>query len=645
MPPLSSASLSNILVDRNSVPATASDPALLVICAWPVSGQYGPGTRVLYYALIAACIFARKAEWLRNACLAAVLLFPAVAALHGIVLAVLNLRGGVDLDIYGAFQLCSIGILTAPVTVRVSRTYFYDPGRNIIFLWTGLILAGLLSLTVEFFRIQPSECTQDDAGNPLPKGARNFPYGNATCNLVCQDNNPKSPMRGGSASNIYVIPAPDRLTFGTATLLAAACCIPAILSLISMWNKILEINWKNRFGDGSDDGDVAREDEPIEGTNGATIGKMNGVNALVRLLLSAVEIPILGAAVIAILIIGELNFWSSQVLYETEPVASIGQWAPIVGAGLAILGSLYLVLAADMDAVEKSERSNNSVNHDDSSMHEIHERRSMTSIHSFASGAAEGPPSRGATSCELVPTTTRSTAGFTDTGGRRKIAKALTTIGNYLSNAAHDRVDDSEFKTGPALDFPEIPGEIRRNPELTRIRGQYNQDRGDATPTPTLRGRSGSFRSVASSIDLEGLSRVPSRGSSRSPSPIPRSRPHALTLESGRTSSDSHPHPPSSPLTSTPNARPKRRDTLEVPTAAHHSRNHSSSSSIPSIHSIPNSPGAPTIIVSSDQETSSPVRRTVTNPPSPISHSESIRTPPAAASPTSPQRSRQFTLP
>lgn len=36
---------------------------------------------------------ARKVEWIRNACLAAVLLFPAVAALHGIVLAVLHVEG------------------------------------------------------------------------------------------------------------------------------------------------------------------------------------------------------------------------------------------------------------------------------------------------------------------------------------------------------------------------------------------------------------------------------------------------------------------------------------------------------------------------------------------------------------------------
>lgn len=48
------------------------------------------------------------------------------------------------MDMYGAFQLCAIGILAAPVTVRLSQTYFDRPGRNAIFLWTGIIVAGEL---------------------------------------------------------------------------------------------------------------------------------------------------------------------------------------------------------------------------------------------------------------------------------------------------------------------------------------------------------------------------------------------------------------------------------------------------------------------------------------------------------------------
>lgn len=142
------------------------------------------------------------------------------------------------MDVYGAFQLCAIGILAAPVTVRNSSTYFNDRGRNIIFAWTGLVLAGLLSLTVEFYRINSRPCNQDDNGNLLTHSNPDaFPYDGFTCGLVCDIGlgNPYSPMRdwNGSTKDIYVIPAPHVLTFGTGTLLAAACCIPAILNLVS----------------------------------------------------------------------------------------------------------------------------------------------------------------------------------------------------------------------------------------------------------------------------------------------------------------------------------------------------------------------------------------------------------------------------
>jgi hypothetical protein len=48
---------------------------------------------IRYYVLVAACVLARKIEWLRDACLAAALLFPVVAALHSIVLAAVHVDG------------------------------------------------------------------------------------------------------------------------------------------------------------------------------------------------------------------------------------------------------------------------------------------------------------------------------------------------------------------------------------------------------------------------------------------------------------------------------------------------------------------------------------------------------------------------
>ena len=142
------------------------------------------------------------------------------------------------------------------------------------------------------------------------------------CGLTCTvDQGPFSPMREGSADNIYVIPAPHIITFGAATLIAAASCIPAILSMVSMWDKIVKINWKERFGYPDDPVDP---NELIEGTN-ATVGKMNKVNEKIREFLSVVEVPLFGGAVLALIVVGELNFWSRPVEYQTEPIANIGK--------------------------------------------------------------------------------------------------------------------------------------------------------------------------------------------------------------------------------------------------------------------------------------------------------------------------------
>ncbi|KAF6522595.1 hypothetical protein HZS61_014123 [Fusarium oxysporum f. sp. conglutinans] len=308
MPALSAADAAETIA--NSVlfsrAANETGDALQVICAWPVSGQYGTGTRVLYYVLIAACLVARREEWLVNPCLAAALVLPAVAAIHGIVLTAMHNPDAVDMDIYGAFQLCAIGILAAPVTVMLSKTYFNDPGRNTIFLWTFLLLIGLLS-------------------NPVSPNASKFHYieGN-NCNLTCStQNGPSSPMRGGSANNIYVIPAPHTLTFGTATLLAAACCVHAVLCLISMWDRVLEINWRRRFGKQNDD--AASEDD-----ESANKGVMKKVNDTIGFFLRILAIPVFGGAGLAILIVGEINFFSPQVNYQTEPMANIGKHTPVL---------------------------------------------------------------------------------------------------------------------------------------------------------------------------------------------------------------------------------------------------------------------------------------------------------------------------
>ncbi|THW47798.1 hypothetical protein D6C97_05031 [Aureobasidium pullulans] len=522
MPPISPSFPIGELLSRNITAANGTGPGLRVVCAWPVSGQYGPGSRVLYYVLVVLCVFGKKTDWIKNACLAAVLLFPAVAALHGITLAALHNDNAVDMDIYGAFQLCSLGILAAPATVKNSRTYFLDPGRNIIFLWTGLILSGLLSLAVEFFRTKTRICHSDVAG---PLTIANLNRGN-TCGLTCNEQDgPFSPMRKDAASNIFVIPAPSRLTFGTVTLLCAACCIPAILSLISMWNKILEINWKSRSG-------AEAEKDPEE-------RRVKDINNLIKRFLNVIEAPLFGVAVVVILILGEINLFSPQVRYQTEPIQSIGQWAPIVGTGLAVMGSL-IVNITKATAVPES----------DSDSVQPPEGTDTNSI-SISSGQGSVTPNSDALnhqrtkSTDLVPVTTRRSMAstvLTDRGGRRKVAKFMTTIADYMGTPGHGQFDNTTFRRD-ASDYPKVPGEDERNPELGVTEKRYRP----------------LSRSASRSSDM--------RMSSPFAQDLPQRRPRSDS-EGARTIDSQD---PPSPLTSGPSGitNPERRDTLEVPSAAH----------------------------------------------------------------------------
>ena len=125
------------------------------------------------------------------------------------------------------------------------------------------------------------------------------------------------------------------------------------------------------------------------------------------------------------------------------------------------------------------------------------------------------------------------------TAGRHRVRQWFTKAANYLGNAAHQKLDTSDYNDQQAHRFPEIPGEPLRNPALQRVSRQYSElreqnSRAESTYAPSITSTSG----------LEGGSTPPAQTSPR-------------------------------PETS-PSRTPRRRDTLEVPTPVHiHRRNES----------------------------------------------------------------------
>ncbi|OHW93473.1 transferase family III-like protein [Colletotrichum incanum] len=543
MAPFPLASLLHLIASRGasadlpSSCAGSSRPCIEVICSWPLSGQYGLGQRVLYYALVATCVLARKAEWIRNVGLAAALILPAVAAVHGIVLAALHVEGAIDLDVYGALQYCSIGILAGPVTVKLSSTYSNERGRNIIFLWTGLILAGLLSLAVEFYRANSTPCFFDDAGNSISQNPARFPYGNAICGLMCsQQNGPSSLLRTKAASEIFVVPIPTKLPLGNSMFLAAAECVPAILSLVSMWVKIKT----------NPDAEKGRDNERIPGANGATFGNMKSVNASIRGFLNAVEIPVFAGAVVAILVIGEINFFSPQMDYHTEPMGSIGQWGTILATGMAALGSLYIYLAGEFMA-KKGEGTL------EEPSRPAHLTRKESNEPDVEMNDVRDDP--------LTRPISRSTETDQNQGYRRTISDALIKVNRFFGNKVQPPLRPDDFGIGV---WPQIPGEMGRNRLVTLTSDQFSTRNFRMSPSRD----SNEFHSGSEDDSMTPTAGSPTsrdgsviRSSSRQP---PKGR--RYTEPSGSRSFGQQESTPSSPTEPPRVQRKTRSATLEVPT-------------------------------------------------------------------------------
>lgn len=94
-------------------------------------------------------------------------------------------------------------------------------------------------------------------------------------------------------------------------LLAAACCIPAILCHFHFAGHIPDES-KAR---------ASRQHTRYEYHRRGDAKR----NHVTRLFLAVIQVPLFMAILLAILIAGEVNFFSPQVTYQTEPFGNVGE--------------------------------------------------------------------------------------------------------------------------------------------------------------------------------------------------------------------------------------------------------------------------------------------------------------------------------
>jgi hypothetical protein len=117
------------------------------------------------------------------------------------------------------------------------------------------------------------------------------------------------------------------------TLFAAGCCIPPVLYLMSIWIKILKHNWLEDWSIREDDKQGAGGStkatpgniEELAHAGGSTKAIPRNRKELVRKILDNQESLVIGAFVVCILVLGELNFSSAQVNWQSEPMSAVGR--------------------------------------------------------------------------------------------------------------------------------------------------------------------------------------------------------------------------------------------------------------------------------------------------------------------------------
>jgi hypothetical protein len=174
-----------------------------------------------------------------------------------------------------------------------------------------------------------------------------------------------------------------------------------------------------------------------------------------------------------------------------------GQWSPIAGTVLAAVGSLYLLWSTGGDDFPEEKAIAQYPNSDSSRRSRSSERCSSQGLrparahtpNQDSAGDALGICSESPSGIGLNPTITRSgpdhdhqndssqgSQAGPPTAGRHRVRKLLTAAGNKLGDAAHEKLDpDHDRKDNETNKFPEVPGEMFRNPDLEQISRTFSR--------------------------------------------------------------------------------------------------------------------------------------------------------------------------
>lgn len=127
-----------------------------IVCVYPLSGQYGLLSRVLFYVLIVFAFVGRCQIWLIAGVLASVLIYSGTAVVHAPILAI-GSKPLYDLDVVGVCAILSVSCLSIYPISAWSHIIPIKQSRIIFGFWVSLVLFGGIMSLIALMRTFPTE--------------------------------------------------------------------------------------------------------------------------------------------------------------------------------------------------------------------------------------------------------------------------------------------------------------------------------------------------------------------------------------------------------------------------------------------------------------------------------------------------------
>lgn len=279
-----------------------------LICAYSLSGGYGPIPRFLYYILLIVTLVFHKIKWLVDSTLGASMIFSSIAAVHGVALASAKGRATVDLDIIPVYSITGMGlVVTVPLMVWSKTLREAErSARVLVFLWIVIMFIGNMASLASIKKLpDPLQC--DDPDTP-------------GCPLVC---NVTLPMRQGQQINAISFHSANFLSQIWSTLFSWFAGWLAFMGLV--------------FAEGRKPPlELARDQ--LKASIGSSRVRRKNANRVANCAVCAPPLAI--GFCVGHIVVMEVAMLGPRGLPLGENMTAIGQWGPLVGAAFAAIASI-----------------------------------------------------------------------------------------------------------------------------------------------------------------------------------------------------------------------------------------------------------------------------------------------------------------